>query len=74
MAVDDAAIALNTVLETDAATVGGLVTAALGHLPLVGETVRIGDFEFAIEQVAEKAVETVIARRVRTDDEAVEAS
>ena len=74
MAVDDAANALRTVLETDAATVGGLVTAALGHLPLAGETVRIGDFDFEIERVAEKAVETVIARRVRSDNEEAEAS
>ena len=74
MAVDDAAVALRTVLETDAATVGGLVTAALGHLPLAGETVRIGDFEFEIEQVEEKAVETVIARRAKSDTEEAEAS
>ncbi len=74
MAVDDAANLLRTVLETDAATVGGLVTAALGHLPLGGETVRIGDFEFEIERVEEKAVETVIARRARSDNEEAEAS
>jgi CBS domain containing-hemolysin-like protein len=73
MAVDDAAIALRTVLETDAATVGGLVTAALGHLPHASETVRIGDYEFEVERVAEKAVETVIARRVRSDDDEAEA-
>jgi CBS domain containing-hemolysin-like protein len=73
MAVDDAAIALRTVLETDAATVGGLVTAALGHLPHASETVRIGDYEFEVERVAEKAVETVIARRVRSDEDDAEA-
>ena len=33
MAVDDAATLLETTWETDAATVGGLVTEALGHLP-----------------------------------------
>src|SRR5215204_6142026 len=33
MAVDDAAAALKTEWETEATTVGGLVTAALGHLP-----------------------------------------
>jgi Mg2+/Co2+ transporter CorC len=61
-------------LESDAASVGGLVTEALGHLPLAGESVRIGDFEFEVERVAEKAVETVVARRVRSDDDTVEAS
>ena len=66
--VDHAAAALRTRWETDAATVGGLVTAALGHLPVSGETVRIGDFEIEVERVAERAVDTVIARRVHGDD------
>jgi len=70
MPVDDAAAALRTVWETDAATVGGLVTAALGHLPVSGETVRIGDYEIEVERVAERAIETVIARRIHTGDEA----
>ena len=74
MAVDDAATALRTMLESDAASVGGLVTEALGHLPLAGEAVRIGDFEFEVERVAEKAIETVVARRVRSDDDTAEAS
>ena len=74
MAVDDAATALRTMLESDAASVGGLVTEALGHLPRAGESVRIGNFEFEVERVAEKAVETVVARRVRSDDDAAEAS
>jgi CBS domain containing-hemolysin-like protein len=64
MAVDDAAALLRSTWETDATTVGGLVTAALGHLPLVGETVAIGEHEFEVERVAERAVESVIARRV----------
>jgi putative hemolysin len=66
--VDHAAAALRTTWETDAATVGGLVTAALGHLPVSGEIVRIGDFDIEVERVAERAVETVIARRVHADD------
>ena len=74
MAVDDAATALRTVLESDAASVGGLVTEALGHLPLVGESVRIGDFEFEVERVAERAVESVLARRMRSDDDEAEES
>jgi CBS domain containing-hemolysin-like protein len=64
MAVDDAAAILRTMWESDATTVGGLVTAALGHLPVSGENVTIGDYEFEVERVAERAVESVIARRV----------
>ena len=33
MTVDDAAVLLETAWDSDAATVGGLVTEALGHLP-----------------------------------------
>jgi len=74
MAIDDAATALRTTLESDAASVGGLVTEALGHLPLAGESVRIGDFEFEVERVAERAVESVLVRRVRSDDDEAEES
>jgi CBS domain containing-hemolysin-like protein len=63
MAVDDAATLLRTTWETDATTVGGLVTAALGHLPLTGESVTVGEYDFEVERVAERAVETVLARR-----------
>jgi CBS domain containing-hemolysin-like protein len=64
MTVDDAATLLRTTFETDTTTVGGLVTAALGHLPLAGETVAIGDYDFEVERVAERAVEAVLARRL----------
>jgi len=74
MAVDDAETALRTVLDSEAASVGGLVTEALGHLPLAGEAVRIGNFEFEVERVAEKAIETVVARRVPPDDDTAEAN
>jgi CBS domain containing-hemolysin-like protein len=74
MAIDDAATALRTTLESDAASGGGLVTEALGHLPLAGESVRIGDFEFEVERVAERAVESVLVRRVRSDDDEAEES
>lgn len=73
MPVDDAATALRAVWDTDAATVGGLVTAALGHLPMAGETARIGDYELKVERVAERAVESVIARRVHSDADGTEA-
>jgi CBS domain containing-hemolysin-like protein len=70
LAVDDAATLLRANWDTDATTVGGLVTAALGHLPAVGEEVMVGDFEFVVERVAGRAVESVVARRLvdRSED------
>ena len=73
MTVDDAATALRTVWDTDATTVGGLVTEILGHLPVPGEVARLGDYELEVERVADRAVETVLAHSVRPDDEATEA-
>lgn len=64
LTVDDAAALLQTEFETDATTVGGMVTAALGHLPVPGESVAIGDYEYVVDQVAERALEFVIAARV----------
>jgi CBS domain containing-hemolysin-like protein len=64
MAVDDTAVLLKTRWDTDATTVGGLVTSGLGHLPAAGETVTIGEYEFEVERAAERAVESVLARRV----------
>lgn len=64
MAVDEAATVLNTIWETDSATVGGLVTEALGHLPSPGEVITIGDYEFEVERVTDRAIGSVLARRV----------
>jgi Mg2+/Co2+ transporter CorC len=64
MTVDDAGSLLRTTFETEATTVGGMVTAALGHLPLAGETVTLGEYELEVERVAERAVVSVLARRV----------
>ena len=64
MAVDDAAVLLNSDWETDATTVGGLVTAALGHLPVPGERATVGDYEFEVERIADRALDSVLARRV----------
>ena len=64
MAADDAAALLNTQWETDATTVGGLVTAALGNLPVPGDRATIGDYEFEVERVADRALDSVLARRV----------
>jgi CBS domain containing-hemolysin-like protein len=72
MGVDDAAVLLRTEWEeTDANTVGGLVTAELGHLPAPGEQATVGDVELTVERVAGHAVETVLARR-RDPDRPVE--
>jgi CBS domain containing-hemolysin-like protein len=62
MAVDDAAAAMNAKWETDAATVGGMVIEALGHLPTPGETVTIGDYAIEVERVADRVLESVLAR------------
>lgn len=64
LGVDDAAVLLRTSWETDATTIGGLVTAALGHLPAPGEVVVIGDYEFEVERVADRALQSVLARRI----------
>ncbi len=73
IAVDDAASALKTSWETDATTVGGLVTAALGHLPVPGDRVTVGEYEFEVERVANRAVESVLARRVTPEADESEA-
>jgi Mg2+/Co2+ transporter CorC len=67
MPVDDAAAFLNTRWETTAATVNGLVTEALGHLPTPREHVVIGDFEFEVEDVRRRALVSTLARRIRPE-------
>jgi CBS domain containing-hemolysin-like protein len=64
MAVDDAAILLKTAWDTDATTVSGLITAALGHLPADGERATVGDFDFEVERVVNHTIESALARRV----------
>jgi CBS domain containing-hemolysin-like protein len=68
MSVDDAATYLNTKWETDATTLNGLITEALGHLPTPGERRVIGDFEFEVEDVRRRALVTALARRIHTTD------
>ena len=65
MPVDDAATYLNTRWDTDATTLNGLITEALGHLPTPGERVAIGDFEFEVEDVRRRAMVSAIARDIR---------
>jgi len=67
MAVDDAATLLNTEWDSEATTIGGLVTAALGRLPAPGDTVTVGEYEFDVERVADRVAESVLARPVVTE-------
>ena len=67
MAVDDAAALLDTRWDTEATSVGGLITAALGHLPVAGERATIGSYEFEVERVAHHALGSALARRVAPD-------
>ena len=72
MAVQDAATALGTDWETDASTVGGMVIEALGHLPTLGERISIGEYDFEVERLADRVVESVILVRLpmpRDEDE-----
>ena len=66
MAVDDGATLLNTKWETEATTIAGLVTAALGRLPVPGDTVTIGEYEFEVERVKDRVAESVLAHPVVT--------
>src|SRR5687767_7071193 len=67
MAVDDAEILLNTEWDSEATTIGGLVTAALGRLPVPGDTATVGEYEFEVERVADRAPESLLARPVVTE-------
>jgi CBS domain containing-hemolysin-like protein len=69
MTVVDAAAALDTTLETEATTVSGFVTEALGRLPVPGDTVTIDGYAFRVERVADRAIESVVATRITPPDE-----
>ncbi len=74
MAVVDAAAALDVPIETDATTVGGYVTEALGRLPVPGDTVTIDGYSFRVERVTDRAVDSVVATRITPpDDQGAEA-
>jgi putative hemolysin len=70
MAVHDAAATLETSWDTDATTVGGLVTAALGDLPEPGDKATIGHYQFQVERVVDRAIESVLALRREQEEEA----
>jgi len=69
MTVVDAAAALDAALDTEATTVGGYVTEALGRLPVPGDTVTIDGYSFRVERVTDRAIESVVATRVTPPDE-----
>jgi CBS domain containing-hemolysin-like protein len=73
MTVDDAAALLEATWETDATTVGGLVTAALGDLPAPGDRAVVGDYEFEVERMSDRAVDSVLARRAAPEPPEAEA-
>ena len=72
LSVEDAAILLRTSWETEATTMGGLVTTAFGHLPATGEQVIVGDYEFSVERVAGHAIDSLIAERLASVTEGTE--
>jgi Mg2+/Co2+ transporter CorC len=55
---------LETSWDTDASTVGGLVTEALGHIPSDHETAMVGDYEFEVERVKDRIAQSLLARRI----------
>jgi putative hemolysin len=65
MPVEDAATLLGKEWDTDAATINGFITEALGHLPTPGERVVIGDLEFEVEDVRRRALVSALARRIK---------
>lgn len=67
--VQDAALLLDAEWETDASTMGGLVTAALGHLPAAGERATIGQWSFEVEGVADRAITSLVATRRAADEQ-----
>jgi CBS domain containing-hemolysin-like protein len=72
MTIQDASSALDTEWDTDAATVGGMVIEALGHIPTPGERISIGEYDFEIEHLADRAVESVIAVKLPTPRDEIE--
>ena len=63
LSATDASALLGTTWDTDATTVGGLVTAALGHLPAAGDQLDFAGFEWVVERMSGRAVNSVVATR-----------
>jgi putative hemolysin len=62
MRVEDAAEMLGITLRVNASTVAGLLLHCAGHLPKVGEKIRLQNIEFEVERVDHQAVMAVLAR------------
>jgi Mg2+/Co2+ transporter CorC len=43
-----------------------MVIEALGHLPTLGERISIGEYDFEVERLADRVVESVILVRLPT--------
>ena len=54
-------------------TVGGLVFALTGRVPLAGETVRFDSVEFRTERVTGRRIQKVVIRKLPPENEPVEA-
>jgi len=67
--VDDAEVLFDTTWDTEAATVAGMVTEALGHLPAAGDRVSIGAMEFEVERVTDRMAASILARRAEPPSE-----
>ena len=63
LSATDASALLGTTWDADVTTVGGLVTAALGHLPSVGDRLDFAGFEWVVERMSGRAVDSVVATR-----------
>jgi len=64
VSVTDAAALLGAELESEAATVGGLVIAELGRLPVPGDTAEIAGCQWRVDRIAGRAVESVLVSRL----------
>jgi CBS domain containing-hemolysin-like protein len=63
--VTDAALVLDChPWDTSASTISGMVIEALGHIPVAGETTTVGGFEFEVERVADRVVQSIVVRRL----------
>lgn len=70
VSVADAAALLGAELESESATVGGLVVAELGRLPSVGDTAEFAGYRWRVERLAGRAVDSVaVSRLTPADDE-----
>jgi Mg2+/Co2+ transporter CorC len=49
-----------------------MVIEALGHIPTPGERISIGEYDFEIEHLADRAVESVIAVKLPTPRDEIE--